>query len=137
MDAYIRDAVTSASRYVVQNPGMIARMLAHALAFRLPIPLHAVEWLANALGNPAGDTPVSVESAYRVGDSITNIISPLMPYLPIIIVFAKKYDRDAGIGTILASMLPYSIAFLLGWTVMLLIWVYAGIPLGPGASATY
>ena len=63
MDAYIRDAVTSASRYVVQNPGMIARMLAHALAFRLPIPLHAVEWLANALGNPAGDTPVSVESA--------------------------------------------------------------------------
>ena len=60
-----------------------------------------------------------------------------MPYLPIIIVFAQKYDRKAGIGTILASMLPYSIAFLIGWTIMLLIWVYAGIPLGPGAYALY
>jgi aminobenzoyl-glutamate transport protein len=60
-----------------------------------------------------------------------------MPYLPIIIVFAQKYDRKAGIGTILASMLPYSIAFLLGWVVMLLGWVYLGLPLGPGASAFY
>ena len=84
-----------------------------------------------------GLSPEATQAAYRVGDSITNIISPLMPYLPIIIVFAKKYDRDAGLGTILAAMLPYSIAFLLGWTVMLLIWVYAGIPLGPGANATF
>ena len=60
-----------------------------------------------------------------------------MPYLPIIIVFAQKYDRKAGIGTILAAMLPYSIAFLIGWTIMLLIWVYANIPLGPGATAFY
>jgi aminobenzoyl-glutamate transport protein len=84
-----------------------------------------------------GLSPEATQAAYRVGDSITNIISPLMPYLPIIIVFAKKYDRDAGLGTILASMLPYSIAFLLGWTVMLLLWVYLGIPLGPGATALY
>ena len=60
-----------------------------------------------------------------------------MPYLPIIIVFAQKYDKKAGIGTILAAMLPYSIAYLIGWTIMLLVWVYAGIPLGPGASALY
>ena len=84
-----------------------------------------------------GLSPEATQAAYRVGDSITNIISPLMPYLPIIIVFAQKYDRKAGIGTILAAMLPYSIAFLIGWTIMLLVWVYAGIPLGPGASATY
>jgi len=84
-----------------------------------------------------GLSPEATQAAYRVGDSITNIISPLMPYLPIIIVFAQKYDRKAGIGTILASMLPYSIAFLIGWTIMLLIWVYAGIPLGPGAYALY
>ena len=84
-----------------------------------------------------GLSPEATQAAYRVGDSITNIISPLMPYLPIIIVFAQKYDRKAGIGTILASMLPYSIAFLIGWTIMLLIWVFFGIPLGPGASAIY
>ena len=84
-----------------------------------------------------GLSPEATQAAYRVGDSITNIISPLMPYLPIIIVFAQKYDRKAGIGTILAAMLPYSIAFLIAWTIMLLIWLYAGIPLGPGASAFY
>ena len=84
-----------------------------------------------------GLSPEATQAAYRVGDSITNIISPLMPYLPIIIVFAQKYDRKAGIGTILAAMLPYSIAFLIGWTIMLLVWVYAGWPLGPGAGAFY
>lgn len=84
-----------------------------------------------------GLSPEATQAAYRVGDSITNIISPLMPYLPIIIVFAQKYDRKAGIGTILAAMLPYSIAYLIVWTFMLLGWVYANIPLGPGASAFY
>ncbi|MEE2901197.1 MAG: AbgT family transporter [Myxococcota bacterium] len=84
-----------------------------------------------------GLSPEATQAAYRVGDSITNIISPLMPYLPIIIVFAQKYDRKAGIGTILAAMLPYSIAFLIAWTIMLLVWLYTGIPLGPGASAFY
>ena len=76
-------------------------------------------------------------ATYRVGDSITNIISPLMPYLPIIIVFAQKYDRKAGIGTILAAMLPYSIAFFVVWVIMLLAWVGFGVPLGPGAGVTY
>ena len=84
-----------------------------------------------------GLSPEATQAAYRVGYSITNIISPLMPYLPIIIVFAQKYDRKAGIGTILAAMLPYSIAFLIAWVIMLLGWVYAGLPLGPGASAFY
>ena len=84
-----------------------------------------------------GLSPEATQAAYRVGDSITNVISPLMPYLPIIIVFAQKYDRKAGIGTILAAMLPYSIAYLVVWTVMLLVWLYAAIPLGPGASAFY
>ena len=84
-----------------------------------------------------GLSPEATQAAYRVGDSVTNIISPLMPYLPIIIVFAQKYDRKAGMGTILAAMLPYSIAMLLAWVVLLLVWVFAGLPLGPGASAFY
>ena len=84
-----------------------------------------------------GLSPEATQAAYRVGDSVTNIISPLMPYLPIIIVFAQKYDKKAGMGTIIAAMLPYSVAFFLGWVVLLLIWVYAGLPLGPGASTVY
>lgn len=84
-----------------------------------------------------GLSPESVQATYRVGDSITNIITPLMPYLPIIIVFAKKYDRDAGLGTLIASMLPYSIALGIGWTILLGIWFGFDIPLGPGVVTTY
>jgi aminobenzoyl-glutamate transport protein len=84
-----------------------------------------------------GFSPEAVQAAYRVGDSVTNIITPLMPYLPIIIVFARKYDRKAGLGTIISAMLPYSIAFFVAWTILLLGWVILGIPLGPGAPSTY
>ncbi len=84
-----------------------------------------------------GIAPEATQAAYRVGDSVTNIITPLMPYLPIIIVFARRYQPDAGLGTILASMLPYSFAFLIGWTLLLVVWLSLGIPLGPGAAAWY
>jgi aminobenzoyl-glutamate transport protein len=85
----------------------------------------------------SGLSPELVQAGYRVGDSVTNIISPLMPYLPIIIVFAQKYDRRAGLGTIISAMVPYSIAFAIGWTIMLVVWLYAGLPLGPGVEAFY
>jgi aminobenzoyl-glutamate transport protein len=84
-----------------------------------------------------GFSPELTQAAYRLGDSVTNIITPLMPYLPVIIVFAQKYDKNAGMGTIIAAMVPYSIAFFLGWTVMLLGWYFAGLPLGPGAELFY
>ncbi len=84
-----------------------------------------------------GFSPEAAQATYRVGDSVTNIISPLMPYLPIIIVFAQKYDRDAGLGTLMAAMLPYSIAFGLGWSVLLAVWASAGWALGPGAGIAY
>lgn len=84
-----------------------------------------------------GLSPEAVQATYRVGDSITNIITPLLPYLPIIIVFAQKYDRRAGIGTLIASMLPYSIAFGIFWTILLGAWIGFDIPLGPGVSGTY
>ena len=82
-----------------------------------------------------GLSPEAVQASYRIGDSVTNIISPLMPYLPIIIVFAQKYDREAGLGTLLAAMLPYSIAFALAWTVMFVGWLALKLPLGPGVTA--
>ena len=85
----------------------------------------------------SGLSPELVQAGYRVGDSVTNIISPLMPYLPIIIVFAQKYDRKAGLGTLISAMLPFSIAFAIGWTILLVVWLTLDIPLGPGVSAFY
>lgn len=84
-----------------------------------------------------GLTPEYTQLAYRIGDSTTNIISPLMTYFPIIVAFAAKYSKkenDMGVGTIIAMMLPYSILFLVGWTIMFVVWTYAGIPIGPGVS---
>jgi aminobenzoyl-glutamate transport protein len=84
-----------------------------------------------------GFSPETTQAAYRVGDSTTNIITPLMQYFPVIIAFAQKYDRNAGIGTLVAMMLPYSILFLLGWSAFFAIWMLTGLPLGPGAPLGY
>jgi aminobenzoyl-glutamate transport protein len=80
-----------------------------------------------------GFSPELVQAAYRVGDSVTNIITPLMAYFPLIITFARKYDREMGMGTIIATMLPYSIAFMIAWTIMMALWIMTGLPLGPNA----
>ena len=72
--------------------------------------------------------------AYRIGDSTTNIISPLMSYFALIVAFAEKYDKKSGVGTLITTMVPYSIAFLIGWTILLIIWLMFNIPLGPGVS---
>jgi aminobenzoyl-glutamate transport protein len=84
-----------------------------------------------------GYSPEVVQVSYRVGDSVTNIITPLMLYFPVILVFAQRYDRRAGIGTVISLMLPYSVAFFIGWVIMLAVWLMAGIPLGPGAPVEY
>jgi aminobenzoyl-glutamate transport protein len=84
-----------------------------------------------------GYSPELTQAAYRIGDSFTNIITPLMPYMPLIIAFARKYDPAFGLGTLLSIMLPYSIAFACVWTLLLVLWLLLGIPLGPGASTVY
>jgi aminobenzoyl-glutamate transport protein len=81
-----------------------------------------------------GYSPELVQAAYRVGDSVTNIISPMMSYFALIIAFIHKYDEKAGIGTLIATMLPYSISFLIVWTTLFIIWFALGLPLGPGAN---
>jgi aminobenzoyl-glutamate transport protein len=81
-----------------------------------------------------GYTPELTQAAYRVGDSTTNIISPMMSYFALIVAFFEKYDPKAGIGTVIATMLPYSMVFLAIWSVMLGIWLSLGLPLGPGAG---
>jgi aminobenzoyl-glutamate transport protein len=84
-----------------------------------------------------GVSPDLTQAAYRVGDSSTNIITPLLPYFPLIVVFCQKYVKNAGVGTLLALMLPYSITLLVVWTAFLIGFWALGIPLGVGSSFTY
>ncbi len=84
-----------------------------------------------------GYSPEFTQMAYRIGDSVTNIISPMMSYFALIVAFMEKYDKRAGIGTIIATMLPYSIIFLIFWLVMMIFWILMGLPIGPGAELFY
>lgn len=84
-----------------------------------------------------GLSPELTQAAYRVGDSSTNIITPLLPYFPLIVVYAQKYVRKTGIGTMISLMLPYSISFLVSWTVLLLVYWGLGLPLGLQAGYTW
>ncbi len=77
--------------------------------------------------------PGITQAAFRIGDSITNIITPMMSYFALIVAFAQKYDEKYGIGTIIATMLPYTIVLSIFWTVLLAIWMLLGLPTGPGA----
>jgi aminobenzoyl-glutamate transport protein len=80
-----------------------------------------------------GYSPELTQAAYRIGDSSTNIITPLMPYFPVVVAFGQKYDKSLKIGTLISLMLPYSVAFLIGWGILFVIWFVLGLPLGPGA----
>lgn len=84
-----------------------------------------------------GISPDLTQAAYRVGDSSSNIITPLMPYFPLVVVFCQQYYKKTGIGTLVSLMLPYSIAFLVAWSVFLIVYWVMGIPLGIGASYIY
>jgi aminobenzoyl-glutamate transport protein len=84
-----------------------------------------------------GYSPELSQVVFRIGDSVTNIISPMMSFFALIIAYFQKYDAKSGIGTIIATMLPYSVAFFIGWTLLLVAWLYLGLPLGPEAGIYY
>src|SRR5690606_29635322 len=84
-----------------------------------------------------GYSPEFTQVAYRIGDSVTNIISPMMSYFALIVAFIQRYDKNAGIGTVISSMIPYSIVFLIGWIILLVIWIIFDLPLGFGAGLFY
>ncbi len=84
-----------------------------------------------------GYSPELTQMAYRIADSSTNIITPLMTYFALIIAFAQKYDKKMGIGTLISVMLPYSLIFLVGWTLLLIVWIFLGIDLGPASPITF
>ena len=84
-----------------------------------------------------GLSPEMATAAYRVGDSATNIITPLMVYFPLVLVFARRWVPEFGIGSLTASMIPYSVWLLLGGMIMAMGWVFLDLPLGPGATVGY
>ena len=84
-----------------------------------------------------GYSPELCQLAYRIGDSATNIITPMMTYYAVILTFFQRYDKKAGIGTLTATMLPYSAAFLIGWTLMLIVWLKLELPIGVNTPLFY
>ncbi|MCL1056506.1 AbgT family transporter [Shewanella gelidimarina] len=85
-----------------------------------------------------GYAPETIQAAYRIGDSVTNLITPMMSYFGLILAVASQYKKNLGIGTLIATMLPYSIVFFVGWTCFFFIWVFVfGLPVGPGAETYY
>lgn len=85
-----------------------------------------------------GYSPEVIQAAYRIGDSSTNLITPMMSYFGLILAMATRYKKDLGVGTMVATMLPYSIAFLIGWIILFYVWVFGlGLPVGPGAPTLY
>ena len=84
-----------------------------------------------------GYSPELSQVVYRIGDSVTNVISPMMSFFALIIAYVQKYEPKAGIGTIIATMVPYSIAFLILWVLLLVAWLLLGLPLGPDAGIHY
>jgi aminobenzoyl-glutamate transport protein len=80
-----------------------------------------------------GVAPQTVLAAYRVGDSPANVVTPLMAYFPLVVVFTQRYKKDAGIGTVVSLMLPYVVILTIGWILFFVAWYLIGIPLGPGS----
>ncbi|MCW5559669.1 MAG: AbgT family transporter, partial [Verrucomicrobiae bacterium] len=79
-----------------------------------------------------GISPEGTQAVYRIGESSTNIVTPLMPYLPFVLATTHRYVPRAGVGTLISLMLPYAGAFLVSWTLLMLLYVFTGWPLGPG-----
>jgi aminobenzoyl-glutamate transport protein len=83
-----------------------------------------------------GYPPEVTQAAYRVGDSVTNVISPMMSYFALIIAFVQRYLAKAGLGTLVSLMLPYSVTFLIGWSLLFGAWLMLGWPVGPGTPTS-
>ncbi|QUI61103.1 AbgT family transporter [Pseudoalteromonas sp. A22] len=85
-----------------------------------------------------GYAPETIQAAYRIGDSVTNLITPMMSYFGLILAVATKYKKDMGIGTLVATMLPYSMFFFIGWVALFYVWVFGfGLPVGPNSPIYY
>jgi aminobenzoyl-glutamate transport protein len=84
-----------------------------------------------------GYSPEFTQVAYRVGDSVSNVISPMMSYFALIIAMIQRYDKNAGLGTLISTMIPFTIVFFIIWSLVLVGWVSLDLPLGPGSRLYY
>lgn len=138
-------AVEGAEVLRAANLGVIPLMLAFVLlsaVINLVMGSASAKWAIMApvfipMFMLLGYSPELVQVAYRIGDSCSNIISPMMSYFALIVAFFERYDRSSGIGTVIATMLPYTVAFMVVWMIMLTIWLVLGLPVGPGAPLTF
>ncbi|MBL8761826.1 MAG: AbgT family transporter [Phycisphaerae bacterium] len=121
---------------------LLAGVVAITMVINLLMSSMSAKWTALApilvpMLMMAGLSPELTQAAYRVGDSCTNVVTPLNGYVVIILVAMQRWKKDAGIGNLMAMMLPYSIVFAITWTIMLVVWVTGGWELGPGAPLWY
>ena len=79
-----------------------------------------------------GYEPAFIQGAFRVGDSATQIITPLNPYMIVMLGFLQRYEREAGLGTLMSRLVPFVVPFFTAWAILLAIWFYVDLPLGPG-----
>ncbi|HLP27303.1 MAG TPA: AbgT family transporter [Candidatus Didemnitutus sp.] len=126
----------------LQGPVLLVAFVVVAMIINLLIASASAKWAIMApvfvpMFILMGISPEATQVAYRIGDSSTNMIAPLLSYIPLILVAMRRYVKDSTLGTLLSLMLPYSIITAIAWTIFMLIWLYAGIPLGPGVSAFY
>lgn len=85
-----------------------------------------------------GYSPEVIQAAYRIGDSVTNVISPMMSYFGLILAMASKYKKNIGMGSMIAMMIPYTLVFIVGWTLLFYVWVFLfGLPVGWGVPTYY
>lgn len=138
-------AITGAETLIQANLGVIPLMLLFILlaaTVNMLMGSASAKWAIMApifvpIFMLLGYSPELSQAVYRIGDSVTNVISPMMSFFALIIAYFQKYDSKAGLGTIIATMIPYSIAFFIGWSLLLIAWILLGTPLGPGAGLFY
>jgi aminobenzoyl-glutamate transport protein len=124
----------------LEGPFLLTAFVLVAAAINLLVASASAKWAIMApvfipMFMLMGISPEATQLAYRIGDSSTNMIAPLLGYVPLIIVAMQRYKKDAGFGTLVSLMLPYSVTIIVLWTLMLLVWVWLGIDIGPGVSA--
>lgn len=129
---------TSLQELGITGPGLIVAFVALAAFINLFMGSASAKWAIMApvfipmlmLIDPPYH-PGLTQAAFRIGDSVTNLITPMMSYFALIVTFAQKYDEKYGIGTIISTMIPYSVLLFLAWTGLLVAWMLTGLPLGP------
>ena len=127
----------------LDNPGVFIPFILMCCFVNLMLGSASAQWAVTApifvpMLMSIGYSPEVIQAAYRIGDSTTNIITPMMSYFGLILAFAARYDKKLGIGTLVSTMLPYSICFLVGWIILFYLWVFVlGLPVGPGAPTYY